>query len=62
MSAERPWDPPKPWADPGKCPFCLRSIYTIRERGHGTPCPCPRLEEPDYDEQDREAAELRGED
>ena len=44
-SSIQPVPAPRPMTDPGTCPFCLRSVYSLREgKGHRYPCPCPDIE------------------
>src|SRR3990167_9050389 len=44
-SSIQPVAAPRPMTDPRTCPFCLRSVYSLREgKGHRYPCPCIDIE------------------
>ena len=44
-SSIQPIPADRPVADSRVCPFCLRSVYSLREgKGHRYPCPCIDIE------------------
>ena len=44
-SSVQPIHVPRPMIDSRVCPFCLRSVYSLREgKGHRYPCPCIDIE------------------
>ena len=44
-SSIQPIPAPRPMTDSRVCPFCLRSVYSLREgKGHRYPCPCIDIE------------------
>src|SRR3990167_147392 len=44
-SSIQPVAAPRPMTDSRVCPFCLRSVYSLREgKGHRYPCPCIDIE------------------
>ena len=45
LSSIQPIPADRPVADSRVCPFCLRSVYSLREgKGHRYPCPCIDIE------------------
>ena len=63
-SSVQPIPTPRPMTDSRICPFCLRSVYSLREgKGHRYPCPCIDIERVSAprDEVDQSGAQRLGE-